>query len=257
MAEMPAELVPTALVTGGALRVGRTLVLTMARLGFAVAIHCQRATAPAASLAAEIAATGGRAVVVETDLADPVAAAALVGRAEAALGQTVGVVINNAATFTADRLETLDAAQLRQQLAVSLEAPLLIAQAYVAALPADRHGLIVTLGDQRTANPTANYLSYSVSKAGLDMATAVLARQLAPRIRVNALALGQVLAAPGMSAERFRALVEATPLGRSTALAEIGRALELIVRSPSMTGTTLRLDSGMAMGWAYPKRDQA
>ncbi len=249
---MPAGLVPTALVTGGALRVGRTLALTMAGLGFAVAIHCRRATAAAASLAAEINGAGGRAVVVEADLGDATAAAALVDEAAAALSRPVGVVINNAATFTADRLETLEAAQLRHQLAVNLEAPLLIARAYVAALPADRPGLLVMLGDQRTANPTANFLSYSVSKAGLDMATAVLARQLAPRIRVNALALGQVLPAPGMSAERFQELVEATPLGLPTTSEEIGRALELIVRSPSMTGTTLRLDSGMAMGWAYP-----
>ena len=253
-AEMPAELLPTALVTGGAVRVGRTLALTMARLGFAVAIHCRRSTEAAAALAHEIIEEGGHAVVVEADLADAAAAGALVGRAASALGQPIGVLVSNAATFMADQLETLDAARLRHQLAVNLEAPLLIAQAYVAALPTDRPGLIVTLGDQRTANPTASYLSYSVSKAGLDMATAVLARQLAPRIRVNALALGQVLAAPAMSAARFDALVEATPLGRSTGLAEIAQALELIVRSPSMTGTTLRLDSGMAMGWAYPAK---
>lgn len=252
---MPAELVPTALVTGGAVRVGRTLALTMASLGFAVAIHCRRSAEAAAALAHAIVEDGGQAVVVEADLADVAAAGALVGRAEAALGQPVGVLVGNAATFTADRLETLDTAQLRHQLAVNLEAPLLIAQAYAASLPPDRPGLIVTLGDQRTANPTASYLSYSVSKAGLDMAMAVLARQLAPRIRVNTLALGQVLAAPAMSAARFDELVAATPLGRSTDLAEIARALELIVRSPSMTGTTLRLDSGMAMGWAYPVKD--
>ena len=254
-AEMPAGLVPTALVTGGAVRVGRTLTLTMAKLGFAVAIHCRRSTEAATALAHEVAEEGGRAVVVEADLADAAAAGALVERAAAALGQPVGVLVSNAATFAADRLETLDTAQLRHQLAVNLEAPLLIAQAYVAALPPDRQGLVVTLGDQRTANPTASYLSYSVSKAGLDMAMAVLARQLAPRVRVNALALGQVLAAPAMSAERFDELVEATPLGRATDLAEIARALELIVRSPSMTGATLRLDSGMAMGWAYPGRE--
>ena len=253
-AEMPAGLMPTALVTGGAVRLGRTLALTMARLGFAVAIHCRCSTEAAAALAQKIIEGGGHAVVVEADLADAAAARTLVGRAEATLGQPVGVLVSNAATFAADRLETLDATRLRHQLAVNLEAPLLIAQAYLASLPPDRPGLIVTLGDQRTANPTANYLSYSVSKAGLDMATAVLARQLAPRIRVNALALGQVLPAPAMSTERFDELVEATPLGRATDLAEISQALELIVRSPSMTGTTLRLDSGMAMGWAYPAK---
>lgn len=250
--EMPESLLPTALVTGGAVRIGRTLVLALAGQGFAVAIHCRRARAAAEALAGEVRAAGGRAVVVAADLASPEAAAGLVERAAAALGGPVGVLVNNAATFDPDHLATLEPARLRHQLAVNLEAPLLLAQAYVRALPADRQGLIVNLGDQRTANPTASYLGYSVSKAGLDMATAVLARDLAPRIRVVTLALGQSLKAAGTTAARHRELVAATPLGRATDQDEIARALELIVRSPSMTGTTLTLDSGMAMGWAYP-----
>jgi NAD(P)-dependent dehydrogenase (short-subunit alcohol dehydrogenase family) len=249
---MPDGLLPTALVTGGALRVGRTLVSALAELGFAVAIHCRASRQAADALARELVAAGGRAVVVEADLADPTAAAGLVGQAGRALGSPVGVLVNNAATFTADHLDTLEVAPLRHQLAVNLEAPLFLAQAYAAGLPPGRQGLIVNLGDQRVANPTASYLSYSVSKAGLDMAAAVLARDLAPRIRVNTLALGQSLKAPGMAEERLQALVQATPLGRPTGQDEIARALQLIVRSPSMTGATLTLDSGMAMGWSYP-----
>lgn len=251
----PAALLPTALVTGGAVRIGRTLVLALVELGFAVAIHCRRAVAEGEALARAIGEGGGRAVVVTADLADPAAAARLVGDAAEALGEPVGVLVNSAATFEADRLASLDVEALRRQLAVNLEAPLLLAQAYVRGLPADRAGLIVNLGDQRTANPTASYLGYSVSKAGLDMASRVLARELAPRIRVNQLALGQALKAPGMDEAAHAALVARTPLGRATGQDEIARALQLIVRSPSMTGTVLTLDSGMAMGWAWLGRD--
>jgi NAD(P)-dependent dehydrogenase (short-subunit alcohol dehydrogenase family) len=250
--EMPDGLLPAALVTGGALRVGRTLVSALAELGFAVAIHCRASREKADALARALEEAGRRAVVVEGDLADPKSASGLVSRASRALGCPVGVLVNNAATFVADHLDTLVVDRLRHQLAVNLEAPLLLAQAYVAGLPPDRQGLIVNLGDQRVANPTASYLSYSVSKAGLDMAAAVLARDLAPRIRVVTLALGQSLKAPGMAESRLRALVQATPLGRPTGQDEIARALQLIVRSPSMTGTTLTLDSGMGMGWSYP-----
>lgn len=253
--EMPAELPPTALVTGGAVRIGRTLVQALAELGFAVAIHCNRSTEAAETLAGEIGSTGGRAVVVQADLADAGEASLLVARAAEALAAPVGVLVNNAAVFEADQLATLRHGTLRRQLAVNLEAPLLITQAYAAALPADQSGLVVNLNDQRVANPTASYLGYSVSKAGLAMATAVLARELAPRIRVNAIALGQVLKAPGMDEERFQALVASTPLGRVTMQHEIARALGFIIHSASMTGTTLTLDSGMAMGWAYPSGD--
>jgi len=253
--EMPAGLPPTALVTGGAVRIGRTLVQTLAGLGFAVAIHCHRSVEAARTLTREVGSTGGRAVVVQADLADAGEAAGLVGKAAAALREPVGVLVNNAAVSEADQLASLRPDRLRRQLAVNLEAPLLVTQAYVAGLPADRGGLVVNLNDQRVANPTASYLGYSVSKAGLAMATAVLARELAPRIRVNAIALGQVLEAPGMGEARFQALVAATPLGRPTMQHEIARALGCIVHSTSMTGATLTLDSGMAMGWAYPTGD--
>lgn len=251
---MPDGLPPQALVTGGALRVGRTLVLTLAELGFAVAIHCRQATTAAFELAAEIEKAGGRAVVVRADLADPEAAAGLVDEAAAALGGPLGMLVNNAAMFEADRLATLELERFRLQLRVNLEAPLLLTRALARALPEDARGLVVNLGDQRTTNPTASYLGYSVSKAGLAMAAAVIARDLAPRIRVNTIALGQALKAPGMSEERFDRLVERTPMQQATGLAEIAAALRLVVQSPSMTGTTITLDSGMGMGWAYPER---
>jgi NAD(P)-dependent dehydrogenase (short-subunit alcohol dehydrogenase family) len=252
--KIPAELPPRALVTGGALRVGRTSVLALAELGFAVAIHCRSARDAAAALAAEIDAAGGRAVVVRADLADPAAAASLIGEAETALGGAIGVLVNNAATFVADHLVSFDLDRFRRQLAINLEAPLLLAQAFAGALPAGSSGLIVNLGDQRTTNPTARYLGYSISKAGLAMAAAVLARDLAPRIRVNTIALGLAIAHAEMDEARYRELLQATPLRCSTSDDEIARALQLIVRSPSMTGATITLDSGMGMGWAYPDR---
>ncbi|MEZ5865494.1 MAG: SDR family NAD(P)-dependent oxidoreductase [Geminicoccaceae bacterium] len=245
-------LLPTALVTGGAVRVGRILALALVELGFAVAIHCNRATEAAAALAGAIGAQGGRAVVVAGDLTDPGSGDAVIGAAARALGEPLGVLVNNAALFVADSLPTLEPSTLRRQLAVNLEAPALLARAYVAQLPAAAPGLIVNLSDQRVANPTAHYLSYSISKAGLEMLTAVLARALAPRIRAVNLALGQALPAPGMDPARFAELVEATPLGRATGAGEIARAVQLIVRSPSMTGTTLTLDSGLATGWQTP-----
>lgn len=226
----------------------------LAELGFAVAVHCHRAVDEAAALAAEIESGGGRAVVVEADLADAATTAALVDEAAAALGGPLGMLVNNAAMFEPDRLADFALERFRRQLAVNLEAPLVLTKSFVRALPEAASGIVVNLGDQRTANPTARYLGYSISKAGLAMASAVIARDLAPRVRVNSIALGQALKAPGMDEAQFARLVERTPLQRPTGLDEIAAALRLIVQSPSMTGTTITLDSGMAMGWAYPER---
>lgn len=251
---MPDGLPPRALVTGGALRVGRTMVLALVELGFAVAVHCHRSVTEAAALVAEIEARGGRAVVVEADLADAAATAGLVDAAAAALGGPIGVLVNNAAKFEPDHLATFERERFRRQLAVNLEAPLLLTQAFVRALPEGASGLVVNLGDQRTANPTAHYLGYSISKAGLAMASAVIARDLAPRVRVNTIALGLVVAPQTMDEAHYQSLVRATPLALATNDGEIARALALIIRSPSMTGSTITLDSGMAMGWLYPER---
>lgn len=245
-------LLPTALVTGGAVRVGRILTLALVELGFAVAIHCNRSTEAAQALARTIELAGGRAAVVRGDLADPESGEALVEAAARDLGGPLGMLVNSAAIFVADKLRNLEPLTLRRQLAVNVEAPALLARAYVAQLPEEAGGLIVNLSDQRVANPTANYLSYSISKAGLEMLTAVLARDLAPRVRAVNLALGQALPAPGMSPARFSELVQATPLRRASGEGEIARTLQLIVRSPSMTGTTLTLDSGLGTGWLTP-----
>jgi len=230
------------------------MVLALVDLGFAVAVHCRRAVDEAAALVAEIEAEGGQAVVVRADLADAAATAGLVDAAAASLGGPLGVLVNNAAMFEPDRLASFAVERLRRQLAVNLEAPLLLSQAFVRALPENTPGLIVNLGDQRTANPTAHYLGYSIGKAGLAMASAVIARDLAPRVRVNTIALGLAVAHQTMDEGHYQDLVRATPLARATDDGEIARALALIVRSPSMTGTTITLDSGMAMGWLYPER---
>jgi len=237
-----------ALVTGGGVRIGAAIVRALAAAGHDVVIHYARSRAPAEALAAEIASSGRRSAVVGADLADEAAAAGLLAQAEAALGP-IDILVNNAAVFLQDRLATLDEAGWSQHQAINLRAPLILAAAFVEALPAEAEGCIVNMIDQRVLNPTPNFLSYSVSKAGLWMATQVLARDLAPRVRVNAVAPGHVLPAPGMRRERFDALIARTPLKRPSTPEEIAAAVRFILETPSMTGQMVVVDSGQAMGW--------
>lgn len=246
------ELPKRILITGAARRLGAVMAEAMAHAGFDVAIHCHRSLDAAEALARRIEAMGRRATVVQADLAREAEVVDIVARAAGAIGP-LGVLVNNASAFALDRLQTATRSSWDLHLEANLRAPIVLSQAFVRQLPEAGHGLIVNMLDQRVRNLTPNFLSYSISKVGLWAATQVLARELAPRVRVNAIGPGPTLAAPGMSDAAFAALCRATPLQRSTTPAEIAAALRFIVDSPSMTGQLITLDGGQQLGWLTPE----
>jgi NAD(P)-dependent dehydrogenase (short-subunit alcohol dehydrogenase family) len=240
-----------ALVTGAAKRIGRALALDLAAAGFDLAVHYRTSAAEAQAVVAAAVALGRRAVALPADLADEEASAALVGQAAAALGP-ITLLVNNAAVFDYDRPETADHERWQRQMAINLRAPLVLTQGLLAQLPATGEANIVNLIDARVLNLTPHYTSYTISKAGLWVLTQHLARALAPRVRVNALAPGPVLPHAGMSEEAFAALARATPLGRGPSVEEICRALRAILEAPALTGQLLALDGGRHLGWLLP-----
>ena len=240
-----------ALVTGAAKRIGRALALDLAAAGFDLAVHYRTSAAEAQAVVAAVAALGRRAVALPADLADERATAALVGEAAAALGP-ITLLVNNAAVFDYDRPETADHERWQRQMAINLRAPLVLTQGLLAQLPAGGPADVVNLIDARVLNLTPHYTSYTISKAGLWVLTQHLARALAPRVRVNAIAPGPVLPHAGMSDQAFAALARGTPLGRGPGVEEICRALRTILETPSMTGQLLALDGGRHLGWLVP-----
>ena len=236
-----------ALVTGAARRIGRALALDLARQGFAVAVHHRAQAKAAAEVIAEIAAAGGRAAAFAADLAREDETATLVPRVEEAFGP-LGLLVNNAARFERD--EVLDATRASWDLHMeaNLRAPFVLAQAFARRLPEAAEGVIVNLLDQRVARLTPHYVSYTVSKTGLMTLTHTLALALAPRIRVNAIGPGPVLAGPRQSETQFARQWRATLLGRGTTLAEICAALRFILAARSMTGQMIALDGGHRLG---------
>ena len=240
-----------ALVTGAAKRIGRALALDLAARGWDVAVHYRSSAAEAQAVVAEIAALGRRAVALAADLADERQTSDLVAAAAGALGP-ITLLVNNAAIFAYDRPETAGQESWQRHMAINLRAPLVLIQGLLAQLPAAGEATVVNLIDQRVLNLSPHYTSYTISKAGLWTLTQHLARALAPRIRVNAIAPGPVLPHAAMSAEEFKALCRATPLGRGPSLEEICRALGLILDAPAMTGQMITLDGGRHLGWLLP-----
>jgi NAD(P)-dependent dehydrogenase (short-subunit alcohol dehydrogenase family) len=241
----------TVLITGAAQRIGRTLALAFAADGWRVALHCHNSTGEAAQLAADIARHGGTAAVLQADLADADAVQRLVPACAAALGPPT-CLINNASTFVYDDIRSLDPKVWDMQMAVNVKAPVFLARAVAAALPADAGGNIVNIVDQRVWKPTPNFFSYAASKMALWNVTRTLAQALAPRIRVNAIGPGPVLKSAHQTDEEFRRQCEATILGRGTTPEEIAGAIRFILDAPAMTGQMIALDGGQHLAWDTP-----
>ena len=239
---------PSALVTGGAKRIGRAIVEALAEQGFGVAIHCNRSRAEAERLAETIRGQGGRAAVVAGDLAQLADVASIVEQGAATLGP-IRLLVNSASIFEDDEAAALGPERLMRHLSINLAAPCLLACAMARALPAETQGLVVNIVDQRVKKPTPQFFSYSLSKAGLAWATQTMAQALAPRIRVVGLAPGPTVKSERQSDEDFRRQAEAVPLGHGPDLAEFGRTIRWLLDTPSITGEVITLDGGQHLAW--------
>ncbi|MGH6947151.1 MAG: SDR family oxidoreductase [Kiloniellales bacterium] len=248
LARHPDDYPKAALVTGAGKRIGRALALALAGTGHAVAVHYNNSAREAESLVAEIAAGGGKAVALQGDLAREAEVETLVPRAVAALGP-LGLLVNNASVFELDTVESATRASWDRHLEPNLRAPLVLIQAFVAALPGHCGGLVVNMLDQRVWNLTPLFLSYSVTKAALWTLTQSLALALAPRIRVNGIGPGPALPSARQSDEQFARQCASMPLGRGTSPQEIAETLLFLLAAKSMTGQMIALDGGQHLGW--------
>lgn len=242
-----------ALVTGAAKRVGRVLALDLARQGYAIGIHHNGSAAEAEATANEIRAQGVPVAVLKADLGEPGAADSLIAATYARLGGLT-VLVNNASLFLYDDIGSLTADQWRRNLAVNLEAPVFLAQAFARQLPEGTSGCIVNLIDQRVWRPVPDFLSYGIAKSGLWSATQMLAQALAPRIRVNAIGPGPALQSIYQTQQDFAEQWSSMPLGRGTSPEEIAAALRFILGAPAMTGQMIVLDGGQHLEWRTPDR---
>ena len=142
------------------------------------------------------------------------------------------LLVNNAAEFEPDEIETLERARFERTFAVNLTAPLFLAQAFAAQAPAGADASIVNIVDQRVLKPTPRFLSYTLSKSALHTATTTLAQALAPKLRVNAVAPGPTLPSPRQTDAQFAAQAAALPLRRGPTPEDIAAAVLYLAQAP-------------------------
>jgi|SRR5690348_15923845 len=247
--KQPATDQRAALVTGGARRIGRAIVLALAYDGYAVAVHVRDARTEGDALAAQISELGVRAAVVAADLAEPPEVAHLVPTAAEALGRPLTLLVNNASEFEPDEIGKLDPARFDRHFAVNLRAPLFLADAFAEQIPDNSDASIINLTDQRVRRLTPRFLSYTLTKSALETATITLAQALAPRIRVNAVAPGPVLPSPRQDAAAFARQAAALPLGHGATPEDIAAAVLFLANASSVTGETIAVDGGQHLAW--------
>jgi NAD(P)-dependent dehydrogenase (short-subunit alcohol dehydrogenase family) len=241
----------TILITGAARRIGRQLALDLAAAGHDIVIHCNTSRADAEIVAEHVRAMGRRAAIVQGDLADAAVPERIITDAVAALGP-VTVLINNASVFNPDEVGTISNASWAEHQDTNLRAPVMLAQAFARQLPADRHGNVINIIDQRVWKLNPRFFSYTMSKTGLWTATRTLAQALAPRIRVNAIGPGPALPSVRMDQAEFDKQARLTLLGRGTSPQEISSAAKFILSQPSLTGQMIALDGGQHLVWQTP-----
>jgi pteridine reductase len=240
----------TALVTGAARRVGAGIVRALHGAGANVVIHCHRSLDAAQALAAELErARPDSTAVIACDLMDTAALPRLIGEASDRFA-ALHLLVNNASTFYPTPLGSITPAQWDDLLGSNLRAPLLLAQAAAPELRRTQ-GAVLNIVDIHGLRPLRDHIVYSVAKAGLIMLTRALARELAPDVRVNAIAPGPVLwpEAP-MPEEQKEKIIDETPLHRRGSPEDIARAVLFFASdAPFVTGQILAVDGGRSIGW--------
>ena len=240
---------PTALITGAARRLGRQIALVLASEGWDIAVHYLSSESDALSLSAEVQGMGRRCGLVRADLAIESEVQGIVGRAEACVGP-VRVLVNCASVFEDDRVETATRASWDRHLETNLRAPFVLSQAFAARVGEGEDGCIVNLIDQSILRLTPQFISYTVSKAGLWTLTQTMAQALAPRIRVNAVAPGPSLKASHQSQANFDRQVQSTLLQRPSGPDQIAAAVSYLVSARAVTGQMIAVDSGQHLSWS-------
>src|SRR4249919_1466793 len=221
-----------ALVTGAGVRIGRALAMALAEDGFFVFVHHNRSADGARETVAAIKAAGGKARAVKADLASARQAEALVGRCRAP-GVKLVCLVNNASLFKLDRAPTATAADFDLHVAVNLRAPLLLSQALARQLPAGETGVIVNMLDQKLFNLNPDFLTYTLSKVGLQGLTTLLAQSFAPRLRVAGIAPGLTLRSGSQTDAQFAEQHADNPLRVGVTTDDLVRALRFIVATPT------------------------
>jgi NAD(P)-dependent dehydrogenase (short-subunit alcohol dehydrogenase family) len=234
---------PLALVTGAATRLGREIALALADEGYAIGLHYHKSGQQAQALSRQLQDKGVPVLLLQADLTVPEQIGKIFDQVSAyAHACPLKVLVNSAAVMQVGNLEETSVEDWDATFALNLRAPWLCARN--AAKLMKGNGVIINLTDAASGRPWKVYPAYSVSKAGLEVLTRILARSLAPGIRVNAVAPGLIMPSPSLPNDTWERLIDRLPAKKSGTPQDIVRAVLFLIRNEYITGQTLVVDGG-------------
>ena len=240
-----------ALVTGGAQRIGASIVEFLANNGIDVAIQYNKSEKEVNNIKKKVMNLGVKFNAFQCDFSQDCNFEIFFEKLNKVHGN-IDILINNASTFEFDTIKKTSIKTFDKHINVNLKAPFFLSKSFVQQL-LNKNGLIVNIIDQRVKNITPYFTSYTLSKSALYTMTKSLAVFLAPKIRVNGISPGPTLKSVNQTPKQFKDQILRTPMKRKVELDEINNALGYLIKNKSVTGEILTLDSGQSLGWANSK----
>jgi pteridine reductase len=239
---------PLAIVTGAAHRLGRTLALSLAKQGYAILVHYYSSEEDAKQTVVGVESFGVPGYLVRCDLSTEDGIDEIINVLDSNLSirnSPLCVLVNSASIMHKGDLNSIRVADWDSTFALNLRAPYLLA--IQAARRMINGGIIVNISDTGAQKLWTSYPAYVISKSSLESLTKILAKGLAPKIRVNAIAPGLVLPSEKIEPDEWVKLIKRSPLQRATAPEDIASALEFLIKNESMTGQTIVVDGGYSL----------
>ena len=233
-----------ALVTGAGIRVGRAIALQLAKEGCDLVLHANSSVSALESLAVEVEGLGRKTLMLTADLGDRTDRDRWIEEVRGEV-ESLDLLVNNAAIYDASPLKDIDYPQWDRMMAVNLEAPFFIIRGFIDLLRRGQAPLVVNITDSGLNWPDTGYSHYFAAKSGLAMLTRVLALELAPEVRVNAVAPGTVAFPPDFDAVQREEIVAQIPMEKIGTPEDIAQAVSFLYKAGDfVTGQTLSIDGG-------------
>lgn len=246
-----------ALVTGGAVRVGKAITLMLAQAGAHVVVNYNTSAGPAQATLSEAKASGVDALAVQCDVSDFGAVESMAREVHARFGG-VDILVNAASLFGKIKVPSDDTAKdlatWHKVTRISIDGAYYVSSLLAPAMLARGGGAIVNIVDLSVWAPWRGFTAHAVGKAGLLALTQQLALELAPTIRVNAVAPGTVLPPDGSGAAQQAAMAERTLLGHLGTPADVAGAVRYLIEADYVTGMVVRVDGGEHLAQYKPRR---
>ncbi|MGB0164465.1 MAG: SDR family oxidoreductase [Candidatus Thalassarchaeaceae archaeon] len=228
------------IVTGGSRRIGKKISQLLSSAGFPVIIHYNSSSSEAEELASELRSRGGMAETLMCDLSSTSDLEDMIERADAIFNVGIAGLVNNASMYSYDDVDSIDHRSFSSHMSVNAYAPLTLS----TQMHKRGRGWVVNILDFKVESPNSDFLSYTISKFALASVTDILARELAPVLRVNAVAPGHTLTSDYLDEGKLESTNSSTPLGVGPAPDDIADAVLYLAKAKSVTGQTIFVDGG-------------